>query len=72
MKWHPSYQRIIDKAKRNRQRSLVKLTIEVSRDEAAELMTIAKQAKLSRKRWLQKLVRKAVDKIRDTKGGDFD
>ena len=60
MKWNPAYQKLLDKQRRENDRTLVRLTIEISRTEAERIMAIARQAKVSCKKWIERLVRKEL------------
>jgi len=49
------------RANRERKRGIKRLVIELTIEEAAKCLTIARNKKLSRKRWLQQVVRKEVE-----------
>lgn len=69
MKWNPVYQRWIDRQKRAHERSLVKITIRLSRAEADAIESLAKIAKISRPKWIERATREVLRKIKD---GDQD
>jgi hypothetical protein len=70
MKWHPAYQKLLDKRRQENDRTLVRLTIELSRTEAEQIMAIARQAKVSRKKWIERLVRKELHEGDSDDGSD--
>ena len=60
MKFHPAYRKLKSACERQRRKGLKRLSIELTIEEAARCLTIARDAKTSRKRWLQKVVREAL------------
>jgi hypothetical protein len=50
---------------RRRRKGLKRVHIELTIEEAAKCLTIARNKKLSRKRWLQQVIRKEINEVSD-------
>jgi hypothetical protein len=61
LRFRKEYWDRLAKLKKKKQRALVRLAIELTAEESARAMELARNEKLSRKRWLQQVIRKAID-----------